>query len=235
MQCNTITLFACTETKLDSSIPTNIYNIPNYHTIRIDRVNNIKKSGGGLVTFVSHIFNYEIIECNIKFPNLVEVLIIKISSKFIKPVIVVIIYRNPETLKSKFLECFTELIISFSQYKYEKIYMGDFNCNLLHYIDKFDIDTHKLYLLCKSFNLWQLISGPTFQGKSLLDHMYVTDKHNYPTVGHFSFGGSDHDLCFIRRRIGKVKIPPMKCLVRSLKDVDWRDFEKHILEFKFSN
>ncbi|OXA46713.1 Pro-Pol polyprotein [Folsomia candida] len=50
-RCNTITLFACTETKLDSSIPTNIYNIPNYHTIRIDRVNNIKKSGGGLVTF----------------------------------------------------------------------------------------------------------------------------------------------------------------------------------------
>lgn len=202
LQNNTITLFACTESRLDShSVPFNMLSVPNYHMIGVDRENNTKKCGGGLIVYVSELYKYETIDCDIKFPNLVEILIIKVFRDFMKPVIVTIIYRYLDSLKSKFLESFTDLQIFLSQFKYEKIFMGDFNYNLLHYIDNFDVDTHKLYLLCKFFNLWQVISGPTYQGKSLLDHIYVSDRHNYISSGHYSFGRSDHDLCFIERKL----------------------------------
>lgn len=235
LQSNTLTLFACTESRLDPhSVPLNMFSVPNYHMIRVDRDNNIKKCGGGLIVYVSEIFKYETIDCQVKFPNLVEVLLIKVYRQFIKPVIVIIIYRNPESSKSKFLESFIELQVFLSQFEYEKIFMGDFNYNLLHYLNNFDVDTHKLYLMCKSFNLWQMISGPTFQGKSLLDHIYVTDKRNYVSAGHFSFGGSDHDLCYIERKLGKIKVPPLYCLVRSVKNIKWTDFGKHVLDFNFN-
>lgn len=235
LQFNAVTFFACTETRLDiHSIPMNMLSVQNYHMIRVDRDTSVKKCGGGLIAYVSETHNYEIVECDVKFPKLVEVLIVKVFRRFVKPVIVILIYRNPDSLKSKFLDAFTDLQVFLSRFDYEKIFMGDFNYNLLHYINNFDVDTHKLYLMCKSFNLWQLISGPTYQGKSLLDHIYVTDRRNYVNSGHFSFGGSDHDLCFVVRRIGIVKVPPVKCLIRSVKNVDWTDFGTHVLNFQFN-
>lgn len=42
---------------------------------------------------------------------------------------------------------------------------------------------------------------------------------------------------FYRKKVvkeSKIKVPPTKCLVRSVKNIDWTDFEKHILDFQFN-
>jgi hypothetical protein len=116
---------------------------------------------------------------------------------------------------------------------YEKIILGDFNINLLCNLENFDLNSHKLFLACKEFNLWQLMCGPTHQNGSLIDHVYVSDRNNYPYSAHFPFGGSDHDLCIISRKVNSIKSLPRYISVRNLKSADLASFQNSLLQYEF--
>jgi hypothetical protein len=138
--------------------------------------------------------------------------------------VICILYNHPESQKAKFVEFLKELNSFLYPTSCDKIILGDFNINLLANLDAFDLDSHKLILACKEFNLWQLMKGPTHNGNSLLDHIYVDEKNNYPFSGHFPFSGSDHDLCIVARKINKLSITPRTISTRNLKSVDWDVF-----------
>jgi hypothetical protein len=95
------------------------------------------------------------------------------------------------------------------------------------------LNSHKLFTACKEFNLWQLMTGPTCNGVSLLDHVYVSEKNNYPFSAHFPFAGSDHDLCIVAKKVNTIKMKPRYITARNLRTVDWNIFQDTLLKFEF--
>jgi hypothetical protein len=149
----------------------------------------------------------------------------------LKPIVLCTLYNNPDSNKAQLIEVFKELNIFPYSLPYEKIILGDFNINLLHNLDVFDLNSHKGFLACKEFNLWQLMCGPTHQNGSLIDHIYITEKNNYPFSAHFPFGGSD--LCIISRKLNSLKPGPCYMSFRNLKPVDWVSFQSNLLKYEF--
>jgi hypothetical protein len=141
------------------------------------------------------------------------------------------LYNNPDSNKAQFIEGFKELNIFPYSFPYEKIILGDFKINLLHNLDVFYLNSHKLFLACKEFNLLQLMCGPTHQTGSLIDHIYVNEKNNYHFSAHFPFGGSD--LCIISNKLNSLKPSPCYMFFRNLKPVDWVSFQSFLLKYEF--
>jgi len=237
---NKLAVLSCTESKLDADRDSaNMFTVNGFNTIRLDRNNDAKKSGGGTLIFVNKIFNVEHLDIgDFKGPTLNEVTVLKISKEHMKPIIVTTIYRHPETSVLLFIDFFKELNSFLTIQDCEQIIFGDFNIDLLKQFNprlKFDENIHKFCLLCQEFGLWQLMVGPTFQKQSLLDHVYVNRKAHYSKSGHFYYGGSDHDLCFVVRKINKVKISPKMIQFRSYKNTDWKELEKELSVYKSHN
>jgi hypothetical protein len=163
--------------------------------------------------YIHESFSSEQLEFDVTtFPSLTAIVILKLHKPNCKPLLFCILYNHPESNKAQFVEGFITLNSFLHSFSYEKIILIDCNLNLLKNLDVFDLNTHKLFLACKEFNLWQLMSGPTHQGGSLIDHVYVSVKNSYPYSAHLPFGGSDHDLCTrvdqkeISITLGAVKI-----------------------------
>jgi hypothetical protein len=233
----TISLFAITESKLDPERDSiSQFQISGYNSIRQDRICKSKKSGGGIIVHIHDSFSFEQLDFHSSCkPPLTEILIIKLYKTNCRPIVVCTIYNNPESCKSQFIEFFKELNLFLYSLSFEKIIQGDLNINLLSNLDSFNLNAHKLFLACKEFNLWQLMKGPTCNGVSLLDHVFVSDKINYPFSAHFPFAGSDHDLCIVARKINNVKPRPRYISARNLRSVDWDIFQDNILKFQFAN
>jgi hypothetical protein len=75
----------------------------------------------------------------------------------------------------------------------------------------------------------------TYNGVSLLDHVYVSEKNKYPFFAHFPFAGSDHDLCIVSRKINVVKTKPRYISVRNLRTADWNSFQDNLSKFEFKH
>jgi len=80
-----------------------------------------------------------------------------------------------------------------------------------------------------------LIKTATHEGKSLLDHIYVNHKHNYPISGHFPFAGSDHDLTFVIRKVNKLKFPTKTINYRKYKECNWDEIGKTLNQYEFKS
>jgi hypothetical protein len=235
LSLTTIAAFAITESKLDSDRDSSTqFQVKNYNSVRVDRNHSIKKSGGGILIYIHETFTYEQLDFDSNnFPCLTEFVILKLSKPNFRPVILCTLYNNPESSKAHFIEGFKELNLFLYSLSYEKIILGDFNINLLSNLETFDLNSHKLFLACKEFNLWQLMCGPTHQNGSLIDHVYVSERNNFPYFAHFPFGGSDHDLCIISRKVNSIRSDPRYISVRNLKSVDWISFQNSLLQYEF--
>jgi hypothetical protein len=99
----------------------------------------------------------------------------------------------------------------------KKIILGDLNINLLHNLDVFD--------------LW---CGPTHQNGSLIDHIYVDDKNNYPFLP--TFHSVDQIMiyvCIISIKMNSLKPGDRYISFRNLKPVDWVSFQSKLLKYEF--
>lgn len=133
--------------------------------------------------YIRDIIKYEILEIPYQLPNDSECTVIKLDLKELKPIRLMIIFNHPHTSKKQFVEIFSQINTYLISFELETIICGDFNFDVL----KRSTDTFNLFQCCKEFNLWQLMQGPTFDGKSLLHHIYVNRKNNYLVYGYFPF------------------------------------------------
>ncbi|CAL8083264.1 unnamed protein product [Orchesella dallaii] len=225
-------VFSITESKLDPHRDVdNMYIIENYYLLRFDRTVN---SGGGTVIYVKCDFQYEILDPVFRIPDLCEINVIRIKKCGVKPIIIVTVYKHPNISLSEFISCFEDLNQMVGEFKLEVVIMGDFNINLLDICtneneNETDRFKFKFYHLCKEYNLWQLLRTPTHNRGGLIDHIYVTDRDKYSKFGSFSYGGSDHKLCFVIRKKRKLVYEPRVILVRSWKKIDWEAFKNELV------
>lgn len=232
LQKHTIAVFAITESNLDAERDlTCMYQIPEYYMTRFDRdVKKGKKSGGGLIMYIHNTFKFDILDIDFLIPGRTQLAILKVYRDYMKPLLFTALYNPPDTDKTQFLKCFTDLNVYLSSFKYERIIVGDFNLNLIGK-GVFDINTHKLLLLAKEFNMYQLIKGPTHNSGSLLDHMYVSNKSDFTQSFHLPFAGSDHDICVTARKKLKIKVSPRIVTCRKFSDIDWDLFNKDLQSY----
>jgi len=115
-----------------------------------------------------------------------------------------------------------------SRYEGKKIFMDNYNIDLLKQNKSFDNDLHKYYLMCEEFVLRQLMNGPTHNNLNLLDHIHVDGKDLFQQNGHFYFAGSDHDLCYVGLQKFKAKIPPQLIKYRNMTDKDEEKFRTNL-------
>jgi len=224
-----IAVLACTESKLDPHRDTdNMLNIEGYNIVRIDRESN---KGGGILIYIRDSFKYECLELQYKMLDNSEYAVIKLEVKGLKPILVVVIYNHPKNPKNKFIEIFENINMWLLSFEMEIVICGDFNLDLL----KRSQEGFKLFQCCKEFGLWQLIQGPTRVGISLLDHVYVNKKSNFPIHGHFQFDGSDQDLTFVVRKVNKLKFPAKTIVYRNYKECNWEEIEKCVVPYDFDS
>lgn len=226
-----VDVLGLTESKLEQTRDADsMYQVVGYRMLRFDRcLNTDFVHGGGTLVYVKDSLQVDIIQCPIEIPKNSECTITKIKPNGYKTLVVVFLYNHPSTLKSKFIDFFKNLNTFLVSMGIEYVLTGDFNFDLL----KRDSDCFKLFYVVKEFSLWQLISSPTFNGKSLLDHLYVSKKPNYPYYGSFCFGGSDHDLIYVVRKINKYKVPPRTISYRSYKNCNFDELRSAFETFEF--
>lgn len=166
-------LYAITESKLDPNRDIDgTYLHSNYSFVRHDRLCN----GGGIVVYIKNCFNFEVMDCPIKCNVNSQEMVIKINYCSTKFFLVSIIYSHPSVNANKLTSYFHELNCYLFSLSNDFVVLGDFNLDLL----KKNNDSYLLRNSANEFQLTQLISGPTFKGLSLLDHVYVSKKTYVP-------------------------------------------------------
>jgi hypothetical protein len=103
------------------------------------------------------------------------------------------------------------------------------NIDLIKHAAQFDVNVHKYLLSLSEFGYTQVIRSPTFRDLSLLDHLAISDDRKYQVNGQFPFGGSDHQLIYVIRKVKKSH-QPRTISYRNWKDIDWMLLEQNISE-----
>jgi hypothetical protein len=225
-------IFICTESKLEKNRDlSSTYETVGYNFLRFDRDKNNSDfvHGGGTIVFFKEELNIDIVKVSFDIPRNCECNIFKVVLKGSKPIIVTAVYFHPKQPKSIFVEFFKTLNVFLTSLSFEYVICGDTNFNLLLKTT----DSFKLFHIVKEFGLWQLINGPTFDSKSLLDHFYVNKKSNYTIYGHFPLAGSNHNLTFVIRKINKIKCPARTITYRSYKECDFIKLQSEMNEYVF--
>jgi len=132
-----------------------------------------------------------------------------------------------------FINFFTKICSFLSEQQLETIIMGDFNINLLPdengCIRQESMD---LFLLCREYELMQLITEPTHDKGALLDHIYISNRKLYAHSGSFPYAGSDHSLCYTIRKQEKIKIEPKIIKVRNWNKINWKELKSELCLFQ---
>lgn len=190
-------VFCFSESRLSSHISDAELSIPGYNIIRKDADGPNRT---GLLVYVNQCIKYKLLP-HFDIPEL-ETLWLEVSLKKHKPVLIGLCYRNPSE-NSSWIDHFDSMMDTVTLHQKEIILMGDFNIDLLRPHKKWN-QTYDLH------NLHQLIDKPTRvtpTSKTLIDHIYVTDKQNIIEACVPIFGCSDHfPVCVTWSRKG-VKIP----------------------------
>lgn len=226
MSVSKFKIFGCSESNLNENINSNLVNISGFTLLREDRNHKYK---GGVALYISENLSYERISINVKFPVNSSVMVVRVTVKFSKPFIVVLIYCPPdENIKKDFISSLYDLYHLLLDFDLELILMGDLNINLL-------INTgfpSKLKIFLKYFNLKQIIEEPTritSKSESLIDHIIVSRAANVAKSGVFSLTGSDHRCTFFVRKLNCIKLPPTLSNFRAYAKVDWEKVNKEVV------
>jgi exonuclease III len=127
---------------------------------------------------------------DVSFPEFVEVYAIKLYPKFRKPVVVVSVYKPPDTDNDIFLESLDAFLYFLKSDSTQFIIMGDTNINFLSN----DKASRTLKSLTKTFSLNQLISNPTRitnTSSTLIDHIFVPQTMKIKQSGNFTLTHTD--------------------------------------------
>lgn len=220
-----------TESKLDSIRDTdNLYQIDSYNAIRNDREN---RDGGGTIIYINSNFQYEEIDYKFQPPSTCELCIVKIKKSGMKPIVFLTIYKPPNVKPDIFLTFFTQLCSFLNEQQLETVVVGDLNINLLiNESGNIPPENMDFFLICKEYNISQLLNAPTHNKGALLDHVYVNNTSLYNNFGSFPYAGSDHDLCYAIRKQEKIKFDPKVIKVRNWNKVEWDKVKKELCLFQ---
>ena len=161
-------VLALSETKLDASHNTALYEIENYVMYRQDK----KPRSGGLIVYVSKDIPSSLGPiCS--HDGKLEFMTIELNVKDDK-LVVACTYKNPKMSPENFEKAFKYFCESIYDHYDHVIIMGDLNFNML--------STNVLSELCPVFNLHNLITKPTcFKSESptLIDVMLVSKRKKF--------------------------------------------------------
>ena len=190
-------IFGFSESRLTEHISDSDMFVPGYNILRNDP--KIQKETG-LLVYVNKCVNIKRIAYLENFS--IECIWLEISIKKTKPVLVGFIYRNPSELVD-WIDRFERMMDAVANEMKETIILGDFNIDLLKPNKRWT----QIYELN---NLHQVIEFPTRvtpTSKTLIDHIYVSDKNNIVETNVPACGSSDHfPICMTWSRKG-VKLP----------------------------
>ena len=187
-----------TETWLDSSVWDSELRVDGYEIARNDR----NRDGGGVCMYVRN---------DIAFNHRKDINHKKIESVFVelnlpkcKPILVSTLYRPPKhhTFYSDLEECFQ--LCNFDITKYESIWLGDYNTNVLVKA-KYALKDAMLKF-AKSNGLDQLIQEPTRitdSTKTLIDLIFVSESDKISQSGVLPVNFSDHLITFCTRKVNR--------------------------------
>lgn len=193
--------------------------------MNISKVSNysIMCMHGGLVVYIKLGTSFKEIEVKAKFPFEVEYCCVEVSVSYSKPFLIFITYCPPHVSKLAYLNSFENFLSEFQMFQGRIVIMGDLNIDLL----KADAHCIKLFNICKLFGYWQLLNNPTRISDSsftLIDHIFVNRKEDFPLFGSISLCSSDHNLIYCAHRSKKQVFPPRTIISRNLKSVDEEKF-----------
>ena len=151
----------------------------------------------------------------------VESVWLEIKLKRTKPIKVGFVYKNPKE-KTAWVDIFSSMMDAATLDASEILLLGDFNTNLL---DRNDTWLKRTTL----YGLTQIIDKPTrLQAKTLLDHIYVTEKRNIKEKCVPFYGCSDHlPTCITWNKKG-TKIPKTNHKKRTYRSFAKFDEEKFL-------
>lgn len=202
---------AFTESKLDKSDPTNIYEMDNYNLVRRDSGNS---NSGGILAYIKKGIKFSIIEPEITIPGKTEVVVIRLSFKNMQPIVIVSIYNHPTTNKQEFIHYTRELLQFISVINHDTYVIGDLNFNLLKTTQfnssEVDRECEQLQRVFTDFGFYQKITTPTritATSITLLDPMYTNNNKLCNTANTLRITTSDHLMTYIVRDT-KVKYGP---------------------------
>ena len=182
--CSGFEVVALSETKLDSSFQTSLYEIEKYVMYRQDKRSN----SGGILIYVSKNIPSTCIPIRKNTEN-IECLSIELNCNGHK-ILTVCMYKNPRMSPSDFKSYFEELCETmFNKYEHV-IIIGDLNFNMLQ--------NNVLSTICPVYNLTDIIDNPTcFKSNqpTLIDVMLVTKRRRFMKGFSIDTGISDfHNL-----------------------------------------
>ena len=213
------------ETKLDESYRSALFEIDNYCMYRQDKQSN----SGGLMIYVSKNLPStidNINECN----DEVECMSIEISCNETK-ILLLGMYKNPKMKPTAFKQFFEKKCEEVLE-KYEHvIIIGDLNFNMLQ--------NNMLSQICPTFNLTNIINEPTCfrsNNATLIDVMLVTKRRKFLKGFSIDTGISDfHNFIggVLRQH---VPIPPRKTIsYRKLNDIDYEKVNFELSSMNLEN
>ena len=190
-------VFGFTESRLSSTVADSDINVPGFKTIRKDPT---CKNSTGILIYINETLTFKRLD-HLEH-KLVEAVWIEIKLKHYKPIKIGILYRNPIE-KIDWKDKFSCMLDTVSIDATEILLLVDFNIDLLKpkvtWTDKMS-----------SYNFTQLVDKPTRitpTSKTLLDHIYTTEKRNIVEICVPTYGVSDHfPTCLTWSKKG-IKIP----------------------------
>jgi len=220
-------ILAISETKLDSSDNSNIFNIQGFSMLRADK----RKNSGGLLMYISNKIPHRQINLDIAHNN-IETLCSEIIIDKNDIWIVCAMYKNP-TVKNHEFEIFFKDICEKLLCKYDNvILLGDLNFNLLK------PDCY-LQTILPVFDMKNIINSPTCKKSltpTLLDVIITNKSSRLMNTFSIDIGLSDfHNLigCLMRKHIPKPKEKIVK--YRKINNIDYDQVKNEISTITLSN
>jgi Endonuclease-reverse transcriptase len=175
-------IIAVSETWLKNHQPLDLFTMNNYSLISFPRTSN--KRGGGVAMYINANINYNILKPP-AFPQATpwEIFAVEVALQNAQNVIIVNLYRPPDTDMTSFTDFITEYINSLNIKKKHLLIVGDFNIDLLRYNLQTPITSFLDSML--SSGLSPVITLPTritHASASLLDNIFT----NKTPPNHFS-------------------------------------------------
>jgi hypothetical protein len=190
-------IFGISEARVTNKISDNDVTIPGYN---LEKRLPKRKLETGIVAYTSSSLNTK--RCHELEQYDIECIWLEVKLKHTAPILVGIIYRNPEEC-SVWNDNFNLMIDAVMLKSKEFILLGDFNVDLIKQ------NTTWLNMIADC-NLTQLINTPTRvtpTSKTLIDHIYTSHPYHVVEVCVPPFGCSDHfPVCLTWRKKG-AKIP----------------------------
>lgn len=207
-----IDVLALSETKLDSSDNSNIFNVDGFTLLRKDK----RKNSGGLIMYVSNRIPHRELNVNVNVTGNIEVMSIELIIDKGDKWFIGHIYKNPVTPNREFEDFLSQMSNQCLNGYDNTMLIGDMNFNMLS-------DHCLLKDLCDVYGYENVINSPTcFKSHTptLIDVLLVTDKKRLFCGFSFDVGISDfHNLigAALRKHIPGMKTKKVE--YRKVKDV----------------